>query len=327
MYETEIMDLQLFSEGGDGGAAGDAGEGGGSAAEIRIGDTLPDGTYVDENLASSMRENADMYRGLFNQAPAQAQGMRQAKNSQQAGEEEGGPTREEWNELKKKYGKFYGEDVHAAVNDRFKNQADATQKLTEQQQTLDRQQKLLETIMKDTGVSSIDELEEHVLNNALEAEAEEKDITVEQLRAMKELEAENQRMRLAEERRNNDAHINGLIQQAEELKQIYPGFDLLKEMENPKFRTATSPAVGMTVEEAYLAIHGKELQAQIMAYGVQTGKEQTAQAIQANARRPAEGANRGGRSGGTTTPNMDNMTDEQYEAIRNRTMQGEHVTL
>ena len=327
MYEMNEMDLQLFSEGGDGGAAGEAGGSEGSAAEIRIGDVLPDGTVVDENLASSMRENADMYRDLYKPAQAQAQGNGQAQNAQQAGKEPDEPTEEEWAEAKKRFSKFYGRDVHATVNDRFKNQTDATRKLSEQQQVLDRQEKLLQAIMKNTGTNSIDELEEQVLDEALEEEAGERDMTVEQLKAMKELEAENQRMKLAEERNRNDAHINGLIQQAEALKQVYPGFDLLKEMENPKFRNATSPTVGMTVEEAYLAIHGKELQAQIMAYGVQAGKEQTAQAIQANARRPVEGANRGGRSGGTSTPNMGNMTEEEYDSIRNRTMQGEHVTL
>ena len=50
MCEMKLMDLQLFGEGGDGGAAGDAGQGEGSAAEINIGDVLADGTVVDESL-------------------------------------------------------------------------------------------------------------------------------------------------------------------------------------------------------------------------------------------------------------------------------------
>lgn len=322
MIKTRKMDLQLFGEGGDGGAAGTGAEGGGSAAEVRVGDVLEDGTVVDENLASSMREYADLYRNQAQQVHAQAPEQGQDTNGQQQAREEqpAEPTEEEWNEAKKKFGKFYGRDVHAAVNDRFKNQADATKQL-------EQQQKVIDAMMKQTGATNFQELQDVVLNTALEQEAEEQDLTVEQLKHLKEMEEENKRYKQAEESARNREHINGLIQQAEELKKIYPDFDLVKEMANPQFQLATSPAVGMTVEQAFMAFHGKDLQAQVMAYGVQAGKEQTAKALQANARRPVEGANRGGGNGGSVQPNMENMTDELYESIRNRTMQGENVTI
>ena len=79
MCEKYILDLQLFGEGGEGGAAGDAGQGGGSAAEINIGDVLEDGTIVDENLASSMRENADLYGNLTRNQQAHAQAPEQGQ--------------------------------------------------------------------------------------------------------------------------------------------------------------------------------------------------------------------------------------------------------
>ena len=43
MIKTRKMDLQLFGDGGDGGAAGTGAEGSGSAAEVRVGDVLEDG--------------------------------------------------------------------------------------------------------------------------------------------------------------------------------------------------------------------------------------------------------------------------------------------
>lgn len=321
MIKTRKLDLQLFGEGGDGGSAGTGAEGGGSAAEVRVGDVLEDGTVVDENLASSMREYADLYRNQSQQAHAQAPEQSPDTNGQQAEEQNPEePTEEEWNELKKKYGKFYGRDVHAAVNDRFKNQADATKQL-------EQQQKVIDAMMKQTGAKDFQELQDVVLNTALEQEAEEQDLTVEQLRHLKEMEDENKRYKQAEESARNREHINGLIQQAEELKKIYPDFDLAKEMQNPQFQLATSPMVGMTVEQAFMAFHGKDLQAQVMAYGVQAGKEQTAKALQANARRPVEGANRGGRNGGSVQPNSNVMTEEEYDRIRTMTMQGNGQTL
>ena len=328
MYEKEYLDLQLFAEGGDGGdGSGAAGsENGGSAAEIRVGDVLPDGTVVDENLASSMRENADLYGSLAQemQARAQAPEQDQGKAGQQAGEEEQkGPTREEWEAVKKQFAQFYGEDVHATIDKRFKNQADATKQL-------ERQQKVLDLMMKQANVSNFDELEEAVTSNALEEEASEKDIPVEVLRQLKELEAANAQHAEAEQQAKNREHINGLIQQGRELQKVYPDFDIIRELnENPRFAQLTSPAIGLSVEEAFNAIHGKDMQAQILAYGVQAGKDQTAKAIRANAMRPVEGANRGGRGGAGTAaaPSTGSLSDEQYEAIRARTMRGEKVTL
>ena len=184
--------------------------------------------------------------------------------------------------------------------------------------------------MKKTGVSNFDELEEAVTSDALEEEAAEKEIPVEVLRQMKELEAANAQHLEAEMQAKNHDHIMGLVQQGRELQKIYPDFDVIKELnENPRFVELTSPRIGLSVEEAFQALHGKDMQAQILAYGVQAGKEQTAKAVRANGMRPVEGAARGSRSGGGTAaaPNVGGLTDEQYEAIKARTMRGEHVTL
>ena len=48
--------------------------------------------------------------------------------------------------------------------------------------------------------------------------------------------------------------------------------------------------MNMTVEQAYYAIHGKELVPQLMAYGMQRAQNQMGQTLQAQRMRPAEGA-------------------------------------
>lgn len=318
MIDIRKLDLQLFAEGGDAGG-GD----GGSAAGIQVGDTLEDGTVVDENLASSMREDADMYLAQGQQADAQPQMQAMGAESQQAmGNEPAAPTREEWEEAKKKFASFYGEDVKGAVSKRFKNQADAGKQLESWQPVID-------ALKKKAGVEKDEDLQKLILDDdsIYEEEAEAKGITVE---AVKQMRAQDERIRqleAAEESAKNEAYIRDLIRQGMELKELWPDFDIIDALNNDEeFQRLTSPAVGLSVEKAFMALRGKDMMAQSMAYGVQAGKEQTAKAIQANAMRPVEGASRSGRTGGMQ-PSSGAMSDEMYDRIRNRTMQGENVPL
>ncbi len=48
--------------------------------------------------------------------------------------------------------------------------------------------------------------------------------------------------------------------------------------------------MGLSVKDAYFAIHHDELAPQMMAYGMERAKQQMGQTLQAQQRRPAEGA-------------------------------------
>jgi len=50
-------------------------------------------------------------------------------------------------------------------------------------------------------------------------------------------------------------HIEGLRQEGEELKKTFPNFDLQNELQNPVFRRMTAPGSGLTVADAYYAVH------------------------------------------------------------------------
>lgn len=83
-------------------------------------------------------------------------------------------------------------------------------------------------------------------------------------------------------------HFAKLEQQGQALKQQFPGFDLRKEMQNPVFSRMVSPDSGLTVEDAYYAVHRKDIQnaqAQVIASGV---ANQMSNAIKANSMRPNE---------------------------------------
>ena len=81
-------------------------------------------------------------------------------------------------------------------------------------------------------------------------------------------------------------------------------------------------------DEEYLrALHGEELLPQLMAYGVQTGKNQISRAIQANQSRPIEGASLRGSAGASVRIDNESMTDERYEEIKRRTLRDGPQTL
>ena len=198
------------------------------------------------------------------------------------------PTPEEWAEVKKKFAKFYGEDVGNAVKDRFKNQADVRQEL-------DGLQPMLQVLMEKSGAGSVDELKNLIMNDdsRFEEAAEEAGMTVEQYKHMKQLEDEHDR-REAEDRHRAQQqmlqqHVSSIRQQAQELQKMFPGFNLDAEMQNPDFIKLTQPG-GISVKQAYMALHGDELIPQLMGYGMNKAREQMGQTIQAQRTRPAEGA-------------------------------------
>jgi len=83
-------------------------------------------------------------------------------------------------------------------------------------------------------------------------------------------------------------HFERLSREAEEMKKTFPSFDLRAELKNPKFARMTAPDVGISVEDAYYAVHRAELQAAAMQLAAQTTAEKIATAIRTGGRRPSE---------------------------------------
>lgn len=83
-------------------------------------------------------------------------------------------------------------------------------------------------------------------------------------------------------------HIASLERQGEELKKVFPSFDLRAELQNPTFARMTSPNVGVSVQDAYYAIHRKEIQIAASQVTAQKTAQQISNAIQSGSRRPQE---------------------------------------
>ncbi len=340
MVTTWDMDLQLFADGGatggtgggDGAATGAAGDPGKTAEDIRPGDVLESGARVDARLAASMKKHPERYAQARKQQAAQPQQQaRQDSQPQEGGkaEDAGKALAEEWESLKKdKFRELYGQDVQKAVQDRFKNQADANEQLKQLKPMLD-------ALMKSKGAKTLDDLQKAVLSDdsLFEEEAEAAGMTVDAYRTFKALEAENEERKRKEQQSEQNLfmrrHFQKLSQQAENLKAKFPDFDLQKELAtNEAFRRMTSPNGGVSVEDAYYAVHHNELMPQIMAYGVKKAQDQISQSLTANAKRPMEGALGGGSKSAAADVGLDprNLTRAQREDIKQRVRRGEKIT-
>lgn len=121
----------------------------------------------------------------------------------------------------------------------------------------------------------------------------------------------------AAERRAAQAReqLERMHRQGERLRQNVPDFDLARELQNPEFLRLTAPHTGLGLEEAYYAVHHREL-GQRMA---QASLESAARAVSAGRVRPRE--LRGGQSASSESSDPRQMTREQREELKKRIYQ------
>ena len=119
-------------------------------------------------------------------------------------------------------------------------------------------------------------------------------------------------------------HFAHLTKEAEELKKSFPDFDLTREMMNPAFVRMTSPAIGVSVKDAFYAIHGEDIQRESMLYAALQAGRRIAASVQAGASRPVENGIQG------SAPvvigiDIRGMSRKQREEYRRRIHSGEAI--
>ena len=115
-------------------------------------------------------------------------------------------------------------------------------------------------------------------------------------------------------------HIMKLEQQGEAMKKVFPNFDLRTELQNPAFARMTSPNVGISVEDAYYAVHRNEIQTAAMQVTAQKTAQKISNDIQAGRRRPQENGT-SGQAPSVTTFDYSKATKEQREELKQRIRQ------
>ena len=335
MNKHAYMNLQLFAEEAPGVATEAAGADAGTAAEIGQADVTPGGQLADGTQVQSAQVAAALNRQM--KRHPELRKVYGQPNAQQAAQQAAQPVAEQtpqepsiddrWSELKKgEFKEQYARDVQAAIKDRFKNQEDASAKLNAMQP-------MLNALMKKIGAESVEELQETIMNDdsLYEEEAEAAGMSVSAYKSFKKLQDEHDQA-IAREQQSQEQmmirdHLAKLAQQGEELKKTFPGFDFNAEMQNETFRRLTSPSVGLSVADAYFAIHRNELTPQLMGYGMQRAQTQMAQTLQAQQARPQEGAMRNqGQAAADVRLDPRSMSRKEREAIKRQVRLGKVVS-
>ncbi len=119
---------------------------------------------------------------------------------------------------------------------------------------------------------------------------------------------------------NTERHVENLRRQAIAMKEKYPEFDIQKELNNPVFQYYISPMAmekghGMTIEQAYFAVHGNEVLQNAVKDTAGNVADAYASAAAENRSFPEEHS--GARKlAGLPAKKFSEMTDEEFEAAK-----------
>ena len=244
------LDLQLFAEGaGDGGTGADGATGAtGTAAESQTQITDADGTTAQ--VIDKRAEFEKLIKGEYKEP--------------------------------------YDARVQETVQKRLKGTKETVEKYEALAPTL-------EMLAKKYGVDASDI---KALNKAIEEddayyeeEALEKGLTVQQLKEIRKMERENadlkRQMEAQRNKENADKLVASWMEQSEQVKHIYPSFNLEAEMQNPKFVDLLR-VPGVDVRTAYELTHKDEIIAGAMQFTAKTVEKKLTDKIIANGARPSE---------------------------------------
>lgn len=303
--------LQLF--GGEGGASGASPTGdGGNAAAAATGENSADAGYqrlrelgVPESKIRKHRAQkaSPLPEGAVRTEPKQAQPSQQAAAAEDTNAQKTeAPARMSWEEVMKdpEYNQKMQDIIKARVKDGDQNRA-----------ILEALAPAIKHLARENGLDP-ENVDHTALAKMITGEYEDKalEMGVSKETAMK---LDQQQRTLEQQKFQN--HILKLQQQGEALKATFPNFDLRTEMQNPVFARLTSPSVGLSVEDAFHAVHRKEIQAQSMQVAAQKTLEMVSNAIQSGTNRPDE---TGVSSQAPSVSKFDykNMTPAQRKALK-----------
>lgn len=164
-------------------------------------------------------------------------------------------------------------------------------------------------------------------NSYFEKEAEQKGMTVEQLKNFRKMEFENSKLvRQMQEHKQQEEIRRNMEEwgrQAEAVKAIYPNFDFSVETQNPEFRALITRNV--PVQTAYEVIHKDEIIGGAMQYTAQQVAQKVSNNIRQRSNRPVENGMAAG-SGITTKTDVRSLTKADREEIARRAARGERIT-
>lgn len=151
-------------------------------------------------------------------------------------------------------------------------------------------------------------------------------MTVEQYKRFAEAQAENRRLRDAQRQFEQQQQIQRQMdewdRQSNNLKQIFPDFDLDTELENPDFERALRS--GLSIDRAFYAVHGADITSGAMQYTAQAVRQATAEDLAMRRNRPSEnGLSR--QASAKVTKDVHSLTRKERAELARRSMNGERI--
>lgn len=320
---VNVMDLQLFAEGGDGSAA--AGETSQSAGA----DSSPSRGALGrtENAALDEQGSTD----------TKAEGSGSENGEGEAGEEAKKPSPAE---RRRAFGQMMSGEYKDLADEMMQN---AVQIAAQNLEASPEMRGLLEAIAEKYGTDATDltALTDAIRNGVVKDDAYferiamEKGISVRTAREMDKLETQNKRltaqqqaaqqMQKAAAERARIAQIQAKWDaEAEALKAKYPEFDREEVLASPEVEKMMR--AGCSMEAAYRAAYFDRLMARQTAATAQQTEQGVLNRVQQRASRPAEN---GTRPGGAVQTHLDveHMSRKDREALERRVLRGEIITL
>ena len=334
MAKTKWFWLQLFAGEGGGAAGGTGasagGEGGGDGAVTGVTDgvdaehqrLLELGVPEEKLRKRAKRASAKLPEGAVRTAPKET-----AQPQEQVATAEENPTEEKteqtttprmsWDEIMAD--PEYNKQMQKVVQSRLR-------KANAAEENLAKLAPVLELLAERHGLDAANMDYEALAKAINDDDVYYEDKALEQGKTLAETKSEDQKKRALtvqqrEETRNleeqmlND-HFAKLEQQGEALKKVFPKFDLRAELQNKAFARMVAPGTGiMSVEDAYYAVHRKEIDAARSQVIAQQTMQKASNAIQAGSRRPDENGT-SGQSPSVTTFDYSKASRDQREALK-----------
>lgn len=303
MIELNKLNLQLFAEGGE---CGDGGTGVTPAAAGQDTGVNSAAAERDELLKLGVPENLLNKRAKYRKSAEQPviKTEQPAATEQAAAAEEAAPEPNEntpplsWDEIKAN--PIYNAEIQKIVSARTKKSNEAAQAAEAKYASL---APMLEVLATKYGLDpnnfDPDALSKAVVDDDsfYEDRAMEMGVPTEVAKRLANYERQEAQTAAEQQRRQEQdmyaQHFAGLEQQAAEMQKIYPNFDLRTELNDPRFARMTAPGGGLSVADAYFAIHREE----IMSAGMQAAEKRAAENIANNIR---AGQNRPSENGTTS---------------------------
>ena len=322
MAKFNWLNLQLFAGEGAGDGGGEAASTGDNSVDAGQQRLLELGVPADKIRKRAQKSAAKLPEGAVRTAP-KAEEARETNEQAAAAdnpteEKSKSKSRMSWDEIMAD--PEYNKEMQAVVRSRLKAERSAEEslkKLTPALELLARQHNL------DPANIDYDALGKAINDDTAyyEDKALEMGVPLETAKQIDQQERQTARQQREEartlEEQKIQRHIAGLEQQGEAMKKVFPNFDLRKELQNPAFARMTAPNVGISVEDAYYAVHRNEIQTAAMQVTAQKTAQKISNAIQAGSYRPDE-AGITGQASSVTTFDYSKASREQREALKQR---------